>query len=36
MNPANGWGDYDGALEYLRDLLIACAAHPKAEIHISH
>ena len=20
MNPANGWGDYDGALELLRDL----------------
>ncbi|MFJ4808526.1 hypothetical protein [Streptomyces longwoodensis] len=36
MNPANGWGNYEGALEYLRELLIACCAHPKAEIHISH
>ncbi|WP_406227412.1 hypothetical protein [Streptomyces anthocyanicus] len=36
MNPANGWGDYEGALDYLRRLMIACCAHPKAEICISH
>lgn len=35
MNPANGWGDYEGALGYLRDLAAACAAHPKARIAIS-
>lgn len=36
MNPPNGWGDYDGALDYLRRLRDACIAHPKATIHISH
>lgn len=36
MNPANGWGDYDGALDYLRRLRDACAEHPKATIRISH
>ncbi|MGA4964473.1 hypothetical protein [Streptomyces pseudogriseolus] len=35
MNPPNGWGDYEGALEYLRQLHTACCAHPKADIHIS-
>ncbi|MEU0665735.1 hypothetical protein ABZ508_26615 [Streptomyces lavendulocolor] len=36
MNPCSGWGDYEGALDYLRELRDACIAHPKAEIHISH
>jgi hypothetical protein len=35
MNPPNGWGDYEGALDYLRQLHTACCAHPKADIHIS-
>ncbi|MFE9372275.1 hypothetical protein ACFYM2_21245 [Streptomyces sp. NPDC006711] len=35
MNPKNGWGDYDGALNYLRALRDACAAYPKARIYIS-
>lgn len=36
MNPANGWGSYDGALDYLTRLRDACIAHPKAVIYISH
>lgn len=36
MNPPNGWGDYAGALEYLRELYYACLASPKARIRISH
>lgn len=36
MNPPNGWGDYAGALEYLRDLRDACVAHPKATVDVSH
>lgn len=36
MNPPNGWGDYEGALAYLRQLHDACCAHPKATVHISH
>ncbi|WP_329114521.1 hypothetical protein [Streptomyces sp. NBC_01353] len=36
MNPPNGWGDYEGALDYLTRLRNACLAHPKARIRISH
>jgi hypothetical protein len=35
MNPSNGWGDYEGAVSYLRQLRDACAAYPKATIHVS-
>ncbi|MFE4857323.1 hypothetical protein [Streptomyces sp. NPDC056670] len=34
MNPKNGWGDYEGALQYLRELRNACTAYPNATIHI--
>lgn len=36
MNPPNGWGDYEGALAYLRRLAEACAKHPRCWIRISH
>ena len=32
MNPPNGWGDYEVALDYLRKLLKACQDHPLARI----
>jgi hypothetical protein len=35
MNPPNGWGDYEGALKYLRTLAEACAEHPKCTIYVS-
>lgn len=35
LNPPNGWGNYDGALEYLRGILKACKEHPKCTIRIS-
>lgn len=34
MEPGNGWGDYEGALAYLRRLAEACATHPKCTIAI--
>ncbi|WP_030777278.1 hypothetical protein [Streptomyces sp. NRRL S-920] len=34
MNPPNGWGDYSGALMYLRDLRDACIAFPDATVDI--
>lgn len=34
MNPANGWGDYEGAVEYIRKLAYECSRHPKATIRI--
>lgn len=30
MEPANGWGTYDGALRYLKDCRDACERHPAA------
>lgn len=36
MNPRNGWGNYEGALDYLRNLRDACAVYPNATISISH
>lgn len=30
MNPPNGWGTYDGAVEVLTALVDACADHPDA------
>lgn len=35
MNPDNGWGNYQGALEYLQTLLIACKKHQNTIIDIS-
>lgn len=35
LNPPNGWGNYDGALEYLRGVLKACKENPKCTIRIS-
>lgn len=30
MEPANGWGSYQGALERLREVVAAAVAHPLA------
>ena len=35
LNPSNGWGDYDTALEFLRRTRIICHCHPLAMITIS-
>ena len=35
MNPANGWGNYEGALNYLRAVLDGCVTHPKAVVSIT-
>lgn len=32
MNPDNGWGDYDGALNYLVELLEGCKKFPNSRI----
>lgn len=34
MNPPNGWGSYETALQYLRNLRDACKRHPKASIQV--
>ena len=35
MNPPNGWGDYEGAIDYLRRIAEACASHTKCTLWIS-
>lgn len=35
FNASNGWGTYDDALPWLRNVLAACKEHPTAIIRIS-
>ncbi|MGG3890308.1 hypothetical protein [Metabacillus fastidiosus] len=35
LNPANGWGNYEGALSYMSRLLLACGENPNATIDVS-
>lgn len=35
MNPENGWGDYDGCLDFLKSIREACVTHPACTVHIS-
>lgn len=35
FNPSNGWGDYDGLLEFCKAYLQACIEYPDALIYIS-
>ena len=35
FNPSNGWGDYDGFIQWLENYLAACIEHPNAEITVS-
>lgn len=34
INPANGWGDYDGALRFLGMILDEAQEHPKALVGV--
>ena len=35
MNPSNGWGDYNGALNFLRKIRMACGDYPNAYVSVS-
>jgi hypothetical protein len=35
LDPSNGWGSYDSALEWLGKLIAACRRHPKAVVRVS-
>jgi hypothetical protein len=35
FNPANGWGSYDGLVNFLRSYLAACSENPDASISVS-
>lgn len=32
MNPANGWGSYDGLVEVLKEMILEFSEHPKATL----
>ncbi len=32
LEPSNGWGSFDDALDFLRRLQVECAKHPLAQI----
>ena len=34
-NPINGWGDYNGLVNFVRHYLTACKAHPYADVRVS-
>lgn len=34
LNPANGWGNYSGAVSFLENLIAACRSHPKGELYV--
>ncbi len=34
MNPNNGWGNYEGALEYIRNLHDKCVRNPLCKIDV--
>ena len=35
FNPDNGWGDYDGLVEFVEEYIIACVDNPDATISTS-
>lgn len=34
FNPANGWGDYDGLVNFVEKYLEACKIHPSATVSV--
>lgn len=35
LNPENGWGDYDGLVDFVTEYLAACEKNPDAEVRVS-
>lgn len=35
LNPENGWGDYEGLVNFVEVYLVACRGNPDAEISVS-
>lgn len=34
LNPENGWGDFDGALKFIREFYEACVQYPESIISV--
>lgn len=35
FNPYNGWGSYEGLIEFVTEYLVACEENPTATVHVS-
>ena len=35
FNPVNGWGDYEGLVNFVQDYLSRCEENPNAEVEVS-
>lgn len=35
FNPSNGWGDYDGFLQFVVEYFHACSKYPEANVSVS-
>jgi hypothetical protein len=35
LNPSNGWGSYEGLIEFVKKYHSACLDNPEAEIRVS-
>jgi hypothetical protein len=35
LNPVNGWGSYEGLVDFVAEYLAACIAFPEAEVFVS-
>jgi len=35
LNPANGWGDYEGLVRFVSNYLKACKSYPDATVRVS-
>jgi hypothetical protein len=35
FNPENGWGSYEGLIDFVEKYLEACETHPEADIEVS-
>lgn len=35
FNPENGWGDYEGLVDFVKDYLQACEKYPDADVSVS-
>ena len=34
FNPENGWGDYEGLIEFVEEYLAACEMYPDADVSV--
>ncbi len=34
FNPPNGWGNYDGLIQFIEEYLLACKAYPSATVRV--